>query len=134
MSRRDAHLNQWRHNRAFLATIEPNYPDWVVTVTFYTALQAVDALLMHDKVERITSHDSRNDVLIRTQRYQQVWRCYRPLHDLSRTVRYLARPEVWVPWSALTGDVLTRYLYPLERTIERLMKMDLGLAPIVLKS
>jgi len=44
------HITQWKHNRAFLATIPPDYPDWVVTVAFYVALHAVDALLAHDKV------------------------------------------------------------------------------------
>ena len=44
MARIEDHIRQWKHNRDLLAIIPPTYPDWLATVTFYTALQAVDAL------------------------------------------------------------------------------------------
>ncbi len=86
MANPSKHLDQWKHNRAFLSIIPATYPDWIVTVAFYVSLHAVDALLAHDQVGRVNSHDSRNNVLMQTRRYQQIWRHYQPLHDLSRRI------------------------------------------------
>lgn len=115
------HVNQWRHNRAFISLIPPEFPDWAVTVTFYTALHAVDALMEHDNVARIVDHGSRNDTLARTNRYSKIWELYHPLFDLSQTVRYMARPQKWIPWPKIEADVLKRYLYPLENSVFRLL-------------
>jgi len=70
-----AHIDQWKHNRDFLAKIPPEYPDWIVTVTFYTALHAVDALLSHNKVP-VTSHEERNRVLMKTNTYKAIYKSY----------------------------------------------------------
>lgn len=128
------HIRQWKHNRAFLATVEPRFPDWAVTAAFYTALHAVDTLLNHDNVGRITSHAARNDMLMRTNRYSKIWSLYQPLYDLSRTVRYMANPSGWVPWEQVETQVLGRHLYPLERSVEKLAGLDLGLGPVRMKS
>ena len=45
MANPSKHLDQWKHNRAFSSEISGAYPDWIVTVAFYVALHAVDALL-----------------------------------------------------------------------------------------
>lgn len=126
------HIRQWKHNRELLKSIPREYPDWLVTVTFYVALHAVDALLAHDKVTRVTSHESRNDVLIRTNRYDAIRKRYLPLYDLSRTVRYLADPTRWVPPDQVEGNVIRRYLYPIESSVQRLMSQQLNLPEIVL--
>ena len=94
-------IAQWKHNRAFLQAIPPDYPDWAVTVTFYTALHAVDALLDHDKFPGVTSHETRNGALMRTNRYTKIWESYQPLYGLARTMIYLADPQRWVPWPAI---------------------------------
>lgn len=57
------HITQWKHNRAFLNSVPPAYSDWIVTVTFYVALHAVDSLLEFDNVDRVHSHETRNRVL-----------------------------------------------------------------------
>ncbi len=129
-----AHINQWKHNRDFIGRVEPQFPDWAVTAAFYTALHAIDALLRHDKVMGVVSHESRNRTLMLTNRYARIWDLYQPLYDLARTVRYLASPTLWVPWSQIEGNVLRRYLYPLEGSVEKLIGRDLGLVPISLKS
>ncbi len=128
------HINQWRHNRAFISKIDPEFPDWAVTATFYTALHAVDALLKYDKVPRVVSHESRNKTLIQTTRYAKIWEMYQPLYDLSRTIRYLAKPQRWVPWAQIEAEVFRRYLYPLEASVQKLMKLDDGLPPITMKT
>lgn len=128
------HIRQWHHNRAFLRTIEPEFPDWAVTVSFYTALHAVDALLKHDKVPGIVSHETRNATLGRTNRYKKIWKVYQPLYDLSRTIRYLARPARWVAWEKVEGEVFRRYLYPLEASVQKLMGKQEQLPRIEMKA
>ena len=127
-----SHVAQWKHNRAFLPAIPADYPDWQVVVTFYTALHAVDSVLAFDKVERVTSHDARNRVLFQTNRYLRIQQRYMPLYFLSRTIRYLAEPAKWVPVDRVKPDVIERYLYPIEQSVQKLMAKDLGLADIVL--
>lgn len=123
------HTKQWLHNRQFLPSIPVNFPDWAVTVVFYTALHAVDSLLAHDKVAAITSHKARNYTLSRTNRYAKIWLSYQPLYDLSRTVRYMANPQRWVEWPKIESEVIPRYLYPIETSVIKLAgnmeKLDL---------
>lgn len=82
MPTRDDHLRQWKHNRDFIPSIEHAFHDWIITATFYTALHAVDALLVHDKVP-VHDHRSRNDALVTVNRYDRIWRSYQPLYNLS---------------------------------------------------
>lgn len=134
MANSQSHIRQWMHNRELLPKIPPEYPDWIVTVTFYVALHAVDALLAHDKVERVTSHDARNHVLLHTNRYRAIRSAYMPLYDLSRTVRYLANPTAWVPLEEIDRNVIARCLYPIEKSVQNLMSKDLGLPRITIST
>lgn len=106
----------------------------MVTVALYTALHAVDALLAHDRVTGVVNHESRNDVLRRTKRYEQINRHYRPLYSLGRTVRYLADPSSWVAPEDVEPQVIRRYLYPIERSVQKLMGVDLRLEEITLRT
>jgi len=115
------HLDQWLHNRKFVSLIPATHPDWIVTVSFYVALHAVDALLQSDGVRRVNSHDSRNEVLMNTRRYTRIWDAYQPLHDLSRRIRYLADPLQWITFEDIPKQVFRRYLYPIEESVYRLM-------------
>ena len=126
------HIRQWKHNRSLLGIIPPEYPDWLVTVAFYTALQAIDALLAHDKVTRVTTHDARKEVLIDTNRYAGIRLKYFPLYDLSRTVRYMADPSSWIPAGEIDKNVIGRYLHPIEQSVQNLIGRDLGLPRIAL--
>lgn len=127
------HIKQWHHNRGFISTIDPQYPDWAVTATFYTALHAVDALFKYDKVEGVVSHEARNRTLARTSRYAKIWRNYSPLYGLARTVRYFANPAKWVSWEQVEGEVFRRFLYPLEKSVLGLMAEKDHLPAIVIK-
>mgnify|MGYP001025035447 CR=1 FL=1 len=128
------HIRQWLHNRGFIATIEPRFHDWIVTATFYAALHAVDTLLAHDQNSRVVDHASRNDVLARTNRYQQIHRHYKPLYMLAQSVRYLAAPEKWIPFEKVESHVLHRYLYPIEASVQKLINQQLDLPPIKLRT
>lgn len=115
------HLRQWQHNRDFLAIIPGKYPDWVVTVAFYSALHVVDAVLSAYQVTTV-SHESRNLVLSKTNRYLKIRECYLPMYTLSRTIRYLANPQQWVPSEKIETHIFERYLYPIEQSARGLLK------------
>ena len=125
-----SHIRQWKHNRRFVASISAEFPDWIITGVFYVALHAVDSLLAFDKVSGVNSHESRNAVLFQTNRYAQIKRHYMPLFSLARTVRYMGNPQAWVPATRIEKDVIQRYLYPLEKSVQKLMNQDLGLSTI----
>ncbi len=122
MANTSSHLRQWAHNRSFIPLIPRSFTDWIVTVTFYTALHAIDALLVADKVPGIVSHAARNDVLMRTNRYANLAKRFLPLYDLSQTVRCLADPGKWIPFECVEREVFGRYLYPIEQSVSRLLK------------
>lgn len=99
---------------------------------FYTALHAVDTLLSV-RNDEAQDHKSRNGKLSQTQSYQKIWTCYRPLYELSRSIRYHANPRDWVLHSDLEPKVIKRYLYPIEKSVIKLAKLDesqLNLEPI----
>jgi hypothetical protein len=131
MASRDSHIVQWKHNREFICTISADYPDWIVTACFYVGVHAIDTLLAHDKIYP-TSHDYRNEVLVKTNRYSLIYRAYNPLYTLSRTVRYFANPKDWIRFQDLQPKVIERYLYPLEKSVQNLIGIDLGLPKILL--
>lgn len=132
MANLQAHKKQWEHNRELLATLAPDYPDWIVTVAFYAALHAVDALFAYDRLQGITSHHTRNDALKESHRYSHIWKHYAPLFALSQTVRYLAEPEGWIRFSEIDRSVLARYLYPIEKSVAKLAEMQ-SQPPILLR-
>lgn len=120
------------HNRRFVACIPLIFPDWLVTASFYTAVHAVNALLLHDGVTSITSHDTRNRVLINTNRYQFIWERYHGLYVLSRAVRYAADQRLWVQAQDVEKQVFQQLLYPVERSVQKLLRRDLKLPTITL--
>jgi hypothetical protein len=126
-----SHIKQWTHNRAFLLTIPLEYPDWLVTVSFYVALHAVDALLAYDKISP-TSHAYHNAVALKTNRYAEIRRGYMPLYNLCRAARYLADPDQWIPSSKIQAQVIESYLRPIENSVEKLIKQELSLPPILI--
>jgi hypothetical protein len=133
MATSQQHINQWTHNRAFLQTISPEFPDWAVTASFYTALHAVTSLLVHDGNSTVTSHESRNTILAANRRYQKIWESYQPLYGACRTIRYFAEPRRWVTWERLDKDILRRYLYPIEQSVQKLIGQELNLSAITLR-
>ncbi len=126
------HIQQWTHNRSLIGRIPPEYPDWIVTVSFYAAIHAIDALLVSDETQGIVSHSTRNGVLAKTNRYKAIYRSYHTLYDLSRTVRYLAEPNMWIPLDQIEVNVLERCFYKIEKSVKKLLKIDLELGKIII--
>ena len=127
----EEHRGQWLRNRRFLGCIPPEHNDWLVTAAFYAALHAVDTLLLI-KGHSTHSHGSRNAILSQTRQLMAVNRAYRPLYDLSRTVRYVPDPRLWVPADQVEPRVLRRCLYPIEASVQKLGGFELSLEPVVL--
>ena len=95
MPSKQAHVAAAKRNQAtidyLLASSDEHLP-WVVTVAFYKALHIVEAVFAADKrspVPHTDDHKIRNRVLKTTNRYQQLWRMYRPLWEASLVARYL---------------------------------------------
>jgi len=126
-----SHLTQWKHNRSLIERIPVQYVDWIVTVAFYSALYAVDALFIHDRMRSPTSHTDRISILQNTNKYSYIRDRFLPLYSLSRTVRYMADPVRWVPLEKVTTEVFSR-LYGIEASVQKFMGRNLGFQPLVL--
>jgi hypothetical protein len=89
-----SHVNLVRANTSLLEnTLLPvlnEHPDWVVTVAFYTALHMVEAMFFHDHPKVHTTDHTDRSAALQSDRYQHIWRDYRPLYSNSRIARYLA--------------------------------------------
>jgi hypothetical protein len=109
-----------QHNRHLLSKIGPEYSDWIITITFYTALHVIDALFCFDKVPNPVNHETRNRILENNNRYSKIWYCYRPLYSASRTARYLADPSQWVPFNDIQQKIFEARLYPIENSYLKL--------------
>lgn len=101
----------------------------MTTVAFYAALHAVAALLAHDGVTA-DSHAARNAALRRVRRYEQIERHYIPLYFDSQDARYSADPSKWTPAGRLQREIVEGRLYPIERSVQKLIGRDLQLGPV----
>lgn len=123
MDQATRHIAQWKHNRDFLQNIPPRFNDWMIVAVFYASLHAVDTLLATRKDEA-QDHKSRNGKLSQTRSYEKIWKSYRPLYELSRSIRYHANPAEWVAHADIEPQVITRYLYPIEKSVIKLAGLD----------
>ncbi len=87
MGRESNHREKWKRNRAFIETISDQYPEWVVTAAFYTALHLVEWLFASDGLDPGRDHDDRDNKLMNT-RYDPIRGAYKTLKDASMTARY----------------------------------------------
>lgn len=95
MPSKEAHVAAAKQNQAtldyLLAGGDEHLP-WVATVAFYKALHVVEAVFAADKrspLPHTGDHKLRNHVLKTVNRYQHLWRMYRPLWEASLIARYL---------------------------------------------
>jgi hypothetical protein len=101
----------------------------MVVATFYAAVHAVETLFAFDRTRIHGSHTDRNQTLKTVQRYQAIWRHYRPLFDAARTARYEVEARLWIS----VEDVKTRLvqeLYGVERSVLKLTGSTDGLSPV----
>lgn len=125
----DAHIRQWLHNRALAEKIPASHPDWIVTVAFYSAVHAIDAALAHDGIF-VCNHETRFKAIASTNRMKKIGLLYHPLYNLSRTVRYTADPNLWIPAAAIEKQIIRQYLLPIETSVVNLMSRSISLPPL----
>jgi len=82
----------------------------------------------------MTTHGERNSILMRTNRYLQIRKHYLQLYDLSRTIRYLAKPANWTPANVIMAEVIKKLLYPIENSVQKLLKTQYDLPEINLQA
>lgn len=128
MATSDQHIQQWKHNRSLINKIPTTHPDWIATLAFYTALQAVDALLINGE-KSPQSHKDRNQILQHTNTYTKIWKHYGPLYQLCRTVRYSANPTKWIPLEQVKLQIFERNLYQVEGSVRKLLNREKQIFP-----
>lgn len=95
--RLEDHKNQWKNNEKLILWLQSckcSYSDWLIIITFYTALHKMQELI-HQKfpnfdkrteVKRDTGHIYLNKMVIKY--YKEVYREYYSLYRKSRKLRY----------------------------------------------
>jgi hypothetical protein len=129
MGSQSDHIAKWKHNRSFLATIQDAHCDWMVTVAFYAAVHAVEALFAKDQAVHEGTHNGRNDLLKRRPRYQSIWRVFRPPFEASRAARYDCctgpHPTAgWVTAEDVKAKFIGQFLDSVERTVIQLLSIS----------
>jgi hypothetical protein len=139
MPSKDAHLSAARRNEAtlrFLLSGADEHLAWVATVAFYKALHIIEAVFASDSAlteDHTDDHKRRNNLLKTTVRYQQLWRMYRPLFEVSLNARYLRANdnaptheifERYMPRANVESTVLNHYLLQVERAASKFLGAD----------
>ena len=124
------HRVRWMHNREFIGILPEKFCDWMLTGAFYAAVHAIETLVAFDGQPTHTSHEARNNVLKRVQRYQHIWKHYRELYNGSQTTRYHAAPHEWIPADKIKTLWIPNYLYPIEKSVQKLIGETTPLSPI----
>jgi len=129
MSTYHAHLIQARHNEELIQLLGPDsreFPDWVITATFYSALHYLEAgfsnnnNILHShqcKRQNEPIHRTRQR-LLRSHHSQQAYQSYRNLYDASIISRYLYNPNT-------RQDILSGYVYHTTQQVEDFYHLDL---------
>jgi hypothetical protein len=87
MASRDQHLAKAARNQAFLDKVDDTFPEWLATVAFYKAVHLVEAFFATQGIHS-KRHGERNHRL--QHHHPDIWMEFKPLHDISRQVRYYA--------------------------------------------
>ena len=118
---------QWAlHNLDVIVYLlaEPTYCDWTATVSFYTALHIVDAVLFAQETSPDRrhgfSHDQRRRTLKKSAKYQELYRYYHNLHKHSEVSRNLKLShgkamffQQYMTWEEVKSVLLRQQLTPL---------------------
>lgn len=107
MPTKEQHLQQARHNEAFLATFDlatSPYLDWAATAAFYAALHYLRSLMSGYGYRNISGYGDMDKAFERLsilKRNPAVHDSYRQLKDDSRVARY----DMWKPSGADIVDL-----------------------------
>lgn len=90
MSSESKHIDQYRHNKAFLDNgirDKNEFSDWAVTVTFYCGIHLIEAMLARTG-HNPKNHSERRDMLKYIPNRNDFQDEYLDLYNLSRQARY----------------------------------------------
>lgn len=129
MSSYHAHLIQARHNEDLIQLLGPDsreFPDWVITATFYSALHYLEAGfnnnigILHSHLCKLRNeplHHTRQR-LLRLHYSLQAYQSYRDIYDASIRSRYLYDP-------VKRQDVLSGYAHHTTQELKHFYCTDL---------
>jgi hypothetical protein len=83
------HQEKAQRNRRFLATISDEFPEWLASVAFYTAVELIEQLLAA-KGHHSKSHFERKTALKQYYPNQHLNRAFNDLYNASLDGRYLS--------------------------------------------
>jgi uncharacterized protein (UPF0332 family) len=112
---KDAHLKQVAHNLTFFQSFDKNtFPDWAVTILFYSALHYVDAFLATHEIDP-GSHVERDKMLRTVSQLRPLYNDYCFLKNQSHNARYS-------PPTPFTPDIIHQlehtHLSNIKRTLQ----------------
>ena len=84
------HRQQAESNLRFLDHVdEAHFPDWAVTVRFYSAVHLVNQVLVRNGFSTDNHDDRKRHLQIH---FKALWNVYQKLWTLAQRARYLCRP------------------------------------------
>jgi hypothetical protein len=86
----EQHHDKAAHNEDLVRELNNPYWDWAITITFYAALQYVEAFLARKAIHS-RNHELRDDNIQRDPVLRRIYDDYRQLKDDSHDARYDAR-------------------------------------------
>jgi hypothetical protein len=98
---------------------------WLATITFYTALHAIQVVLVQDGA-RAVDHFTRNEVLRGQPRYTKIYPDYKALYDTALAVRYDCK-GAWISSAEVRTELIGNRLSRLEHGVIRLSKSPIHL-------
>ena len=107
--------SSWVTSKATSTSTSTRAAGWV------TPSHAVDALLTADGARERSSHQHRNEILQREQRYQKIFKHFRNLYDLAHQTRYAADSSRWIPAHDVQKRVIEERLFPIESSVRKLL-------------
>lgn len=120
MAKTENHFEQWVHNRDFLKTIDSDYPDWLATVTLYTAIHAVETLFKADGLRGSNSHGERKMTLNQQRRYQKLQKHCHIIDNYAGVLRYSCQFSE-ISNIEVRDEIIRKHLYPLEQSVLKLL-------------
>jgi hypothetical protein len=128
------HLAVAERNQELINHLLPDikrFGEWITIVAFYRALHIVEAVFFCDHRDKHgRNHETREDMLKRTPRYQQIYKHYRTLWAASTVARYLEDHSASKTYRSFSeymspadvqGLILNHYLKQVEKSAARFL-------------
>lgn len=128
------HLAVAARNQELINHLLPDihrFGEWITVVAFYRALHIVEAVFFCDHpAKHGRNHETREDMLKRTKRYQQIYKHYRTLWAASTIARYLEDHSTGTTYASFNdymspadvqGLILNHYLKQVEKSAAKFL-------------